>query len=113
MNPYEVSTFEEFWPHYVRMHARPETQRLHAAATLTAAALVGAGLLRRRPLLLFLAPVADYAIAQLAHRRFEHNVTQPWRNPAWHLRAELRMLKLVMSGKMAEEVERVGGEPPA
>lgn len=107
LDPYAVESFEEFWPHYVGLHSRPETQRLHAVATLTFGALVIGGIVTRRPALIFLAPLADYAIAQTSHRVFEKNVTTPWKNHAWHARAELRMLRLVLTGKMAKEVARV------
>ena len=29
---YAVADFERFWPHYVRLHTRRETQLLHALA---------------------------------------------------------------------------------
>jgi hypothetical protein len=106
MNPYEAQSFEDFWPFYVRMHSRPETQRLHAVATLAAASLVVMGIALRQPLLVLIAPLADHLIAQLAHRRFERNRTRPWRNMPWHARAELRMLSLVLSGRMARETLR-------
>ena len=105
-DPYAAGSFEEFWPHYVRMHARPETQALHAVATLSAIALAGAAVVTRRPLLALAAPLADYAIAQSSHRIFEKNATKPWRATAWHARAELRMLRLVLSRQMRAEVER-------
>jgi hypothetical protein len=97
MSLYEATTFEEFWSHYLRMHARPTTQRLHAVATLTAVGLIACGFIARIPLLLLLAPIADYAIAQFSHRVFEGNATQPWRHPGWHVRAELRLLRRVLT----------------
>jgi len=97
---YAVRTFEECWPHYVRLHSRKETQVLHAVASLSCIALVSAAVVTRRPLLLLAAPLADYAIAQTSHRLFEANKTTPWKNPLWHARAELRMLRLVLSGRM-------------
>lgn len=103
---YDVGSFEEFWPHYVRLHTRRETQLAHAAATVTFAALAALAIARRRPALLLLAPIADHAIAQASHHRFEKNVTTPWRNPRWHARAELRMLHLVLTGRMGDEVRR-------
>jgi hypothetical protein len=102
-DPYAARTFEEFWPHYARMHARPETQALHAVATLSCGALVVLGVVLRRPSLLVLAPIVDYAIAQSSHRVFERNRTQPWKNHAWHARAELRMLRRVLTGTMPAE----------
>lgn len=105
-DPYAVRTFEEFWPHYVRLHTRPETQALHAAATLTCITLLGAAVIVRNPLLALAAPLADYAIAQSSHRLFESNVTTPWKNQLWHTRAELRMLRLVLTDRMSAEVAR-------
>ena len=110
-DPYSVATFEDFWPHYVRLHTRPATQWLHAAATsawvVCALAAFAAGDARW----IVLAPAFDYAIAQTSHRIFEKNRTLPWQNAAWHTRAELRMLRFVVSGRMAAEVRR--HVPPA
>lgn len=111
-DPYAARSFEEFWPHYVRLHSKPETQKLHALATLTFGALAVGGIALRRPLLVALAPLADYAIAQTSHRVFERNRTTPWKNHAWHARAELRMLRLVLRGKMKDEVRRVEARVP-
>jgi hypothetical protein len=103
-DPYAEGTFEGFWPHYVRLHTRRETHVLHAVATLSCAALLGAAALTRQPLLALAAPLADYLVAQSSHRLFEANRTTPWRKPQWHARAELRMLRLVLAGRMAREV---------
>jgi hypothetical protein len=108
-DPYRVADFEQFWPHYVRLHTRRPTQFLHALATCTCAALVAVGLARRSPLLVALGPLSDYLIAQASHRFYEQNRTMPWRNTLWHTRAELRMLRLVLTGRMGSEVERHAG----
>lgn len=102
-DPYSVRPFEEFWPHYVRLHRRPETQAMHAAATLSCVALLGAAVVFRSPILAVCAPLVDYAIAQASHRLFEENRTTPWKNQLWHTRAELRMLRLVLTGRMRSE----------
>jgi hypothetical protein len=106
-DPYAVLTFEAFWPHYVRLHTRPETHALHALATLSCLSLLGAAVLFRQPLFALAAPLTDFAIAQASHRLFEKNRTTPWKNQLWHTRAELRMLGLVLSRRMAREVARV------
>lgn len=103
---YAVRSFEEFWPHYVRLHTRPETHALHAVATLSCLGLLGAAVITRQPVLAVMAPLVDFAIAQASHRIFEANVTTPWKNQVWHTRAELRMLRLVLSGRMRAEVAR-------
>ncbi len=104
---YAVETFEEFWPHYVRLHTRPETQALHAVATLSCVSLLVSAVVFRQPLLAIAAPFADYLIAQTSHRVFEANRTTPWKNQFWHTRAEFRMLRLVLTGRMPREVARV------
>ncbi len=103
---YAVHAFEDFWPHYVRLHTRHETHLLHAVATLSCLALLGAAAITRQPWLAAAAPLVDFGIAQASHRLFEANVTTPWKNQLWHTRAELRMLRLVLSGRMAAEVQR-------
>lgn len=104
VDPYAVASFEEFWPHYVRLHTRRETHVLHALASLSCLGLLGAALMTRQPLLALAAPLVDYAIAQTSHRLFEANRTTPWKSQLWHTRAELRMLRLVLTGRMAAEV---------
>jgi hypothetical protein len=101
---YAVRGFEEFWPHYVRMHTRRATHVMHATATSSAALLLACGIATRSPLCIVLAPLADYVISQVSHRVFEKNRTVPWKNTVWHARAELRMFRLTLTGRMAREV---------
>jgi hypothetical protein len=108
MDIYAVSGFEDFWPHYARLHASPLTQKLHAVATTTSVSLLALGLVLRQPFVAVLGPIIAYTIDQLAHRMHQRIVTTPSRNPLWHLRAELRMYRLVLSGRMGDEVARVG-----
>jgi hypothetical protein len=105
-DPYTARSFDEFWPHYVRMHSRRETQLAHAMATTTCGALMIAAMAKRSPALLLLAPIVDHAIAQVSHRAFQKNATTPWKRPSWHARAELRMLRLVLTGRMRAETRR-------
>jgi hypothetical protein len=88
---YEAPTFEAFWETYQSMHRKPATRRLHFVATTAAMACVAQAVRTRRARWLLVAPLVDYAIAQSAHRFVEGNRTQPYRNPPWHLRAELRL----------------------
>jgi hypothetical protein len=108
MSPlYAAPTFEDFWPHYVRLHTKPVTHVLHAAGSLACLACLVLAVALRAPYLVLLGPAADYALAQASHRLVEANRTTPWRNPLWHTRAEMRMLRLVLSGRMRAEVARI------
>lgn len=106
---YQVESFEDFWPHYVNMHRRPATQAMHALGSVTCAALLLTAVVSRRVELALVAPLMNFAIAQASHRVFEANQTTPWKNQAWHTRAEARMLRLVVTGRMHDEVLRVAG----
>ena len=103
---YALQSFEEFWPHYVRLHRRRETHLFHAAGSLACLGILAAAMLMGRPALAILGPFVDYGVAQASHRVYERNRTMPWRNPLWHTRAEFRMLRLVLTGRMRSEVAR-------
>lgn len=106
---YEAPDFDAFWRIYVQMHHGKTTRTLHFVATTAAMACVAQALRTRKLRWLLVAPAVDYAIAQSAHRLFENNRTQPYRNPPWHLRAELRLWWLTLTGQMDDEVARVCG----
>jgi hypothetical protein len=107
---YEAKDFDAFWRIYVQMHARPATRGLHFLATSAMMACVAQGVRTRRIRWLLAAPLVDYAIAQSAHRLVEKNRTQPYRNPPWHLQAELRLWWLTLTDRMDEEVARITAE---
>ena len=106
-DPYEVASFEEFWPHYVRLHTRRETHVFHAVGSLACLGFLLIAALTGHPLLALMGPIADYGFSQASHRMFEANRTTPWKNQVWHTRAELRMLRLVLRGRMGAEVVRL------
>ena len=105
---YAVQTFEDFWPYYVRLHTRPVTHAFHALATLSCLTLLATAVITLQPIYALAAPLVDFAIAQASHRLYEANRTTPWKNQLWHTRAEFRMLRLVLTGRMGREVMRVG-----
>jgi hypothetical protein len=89
---YEAGDFATFYQRYRVIHAARSVRIAHAVATASAAALLGYAFATRKPIFALAAPVVDFAIAQASHRR-DGQVTQPWRRPAWHLRAELRLFR--------------------
>jgi hypothetical protein len=89
---YEARDFETFYQRYRVIHDSRAVRIAHATATATAAVLLGLAFATRKPIFAVAAPLADFAIAQASHRR-ERQRTQPWRRPAWHLRAELRLFR--------------------
>jgi len=100
-----LTSFEEFWPFYVSQHSRPSTRALHFAGstmvlgTLAAAALVS-------PWLLLAAPVVGYGPAWIGHFFCEKNRPATFTYPLWSLWGDFRMYWLMLTGRMAPEVER-------
>ena len=89
---YTSKSFGEFWEHYQEIHSHPQTRAVHALATASALGLLALAVTRRSLKLALLAPVIDYGLSQLSHRR-EGVKTQPHRKPLWHARAEWRMFR--------------------
>lgn len=109
-----ISTFDEFWPHYVHAHRHPVNRALHYVGTTAALGAVTAAAVTLNPAWLLVAPVAGYGPAWIGHFLFEKNKPATFEHPLWSLRGDLKMYSLALRGKMAAEVERIcGGSLPA
>ena len=100
-----LTTFEEFWPFYVSQHRRASTRALHFAGTTMVLASLAAGVLVAPPYAL-LAFVLGYGPAWIGHFFFEKNRPATFTHPLWSLRGDLRMYGLMLTGRMAPEVDR-------
>jgi len=103
-----MKTFEDFWPTYLRQHAKPRTRALHylgtGLATLGLVAFVVAG----DPWVLLAVPVAGYGPAWIAHFLVEKNQPATFRHPLWSLAGDFRMALSWLTGHIAEDLERAG-----
>jgi hypothetical protein len=105
----EIRSFSDFWPYYVRAHARSRTRILHAVGSVLALVTIGAGL-TVNSWFFAAAPVIGYSFAWYAHFFVEHNRPATFGHPFYSLFADYRMLFLMMAGRMDEEVSRCCGE---
>jgi len=106
-----VSSFEEFWPHYVRAHLHPVNRALHFVGLSLAIRLALKGIKNRRLAPILLAPVAGYGLSWIGHFFFEHNTPAAFSNPLWSLRADFRMWSLIAQRKMGDELDRAAANP--
>src|SRR5689334_20065910 len=91
----EIRSFADFWPYYVRQHAREGTRVLHAIGSILAVITLGVAFAVNRWLLLAV-PVVGYAFAWFAHFFVEHNKPATFGHPFYSLAADYRMLFLMM-----------------
>ena len=106
--PSGIATFATFWPVYLGEHRRAGCRLLHYGSALATLALVLAAAWLRAGWLLLAIPVSAYGLAWVGHFYIERNRPATWSYPWWSLRAELRMARLAMTGRLAAEMERLG-----
>jgi hypothetical protein len=101
-----ITSFEEFWPYYVREHSTSGCRALHfigsALGLVCLAMAFSAGNLWFIPLGL----VLGYGFAWSGHFFIEHNKPATFRYPLWSFRADWKMWGLMLVGRMRPEVER-------
>jgi hypothetical protein len=105
-------SFAEFWPFYLREHARPATRLLHVAGTSLVLLLAVAAVLTRNWWLLAAMPVAGYAFAWASHLAVERNRPATFTYPLWSLRADFRMWRLWLTGGLGRELRAAGVPDP-
>lgn len=101
-------TRAEFWPYYLREHARPLTRGLHMVGSLLAVGWVVFAVVQRNPWWLLAALVSGYGFAWAAHLLVERNrpatFTYPWQSFA----SDWRMLAAFLTGRLGRELEKAG-----
>ncbi|SFS05916.1 DUF962 domain-containing protein [Sphingomonas jatrophae] len=101
-------SFVEFWPTYLRDHARPGTRALHFAGTSLVVAIALWLAVSGRWSLWWLLPLAGYGFAWAAHMLVERNRPATFRHPLWSLAADFRMWGLWITGRLGPELKRAG-----
>jgi hypothetical protein len=101
-----ITTFREFWPYYVREHAKPITRALHFIGSTIVLAILAAAIVTGRPWLLAFMPVAGYGFAWVGHFGFEKNRPATFKYPLYSFVSDWVMYGKILSGSMRAEVER-------
>ncbi|WP_432161344.1 Mpo1-like protein [Streptomyces sp. NRRL F-5630] len=98
----EFASYEEFWPYYVAMHSKAAARWVHLAGTLTGLAVSAYGLARGRAKYLAALPVIGYGTAWPARFLIERNNPATFGQPAWSLRGDAAMIRMMLAGRDAE-----------
>lgn len=113
MEPTRIATYSEFWPYYLREHAKPATRAWHYLGTGCALLCLLAAAALREPWLLLASVILGYAPAWIGHYASEHNRPATFRYPLWSLLSDLRMFGAWLSGNLARELAAAGVGAPA
>src|ERR1700739_2078252 len=104
------ASFGEFWPEYVRAHSDAGTRAMHCVGTLGGWGVLVASIVTRHRWWIVLALVVPYALAWISHFFIEHNRPATFEHPLWSWWADQKMVALMLSGRMGEEVRRCTAE---
>jgi hypothetical protein len=103
-----IETYPEFWPFYLREHAKPETRLWHIVGTGTASVLLVAALVSFSYELFLASLVTGYGPAWLAHFLIEKNRPATLRYPIWSLVSDFRMAGAWLTGELGQELRNAG-----
>jgi len=93
------SSFEDFWPEYVRAHSLPGTRAIHLAGTLAGWLILILALALQHWWWIGAALVVSYGLAWISHFFVEHNRPASFEHPLWSWWADQKMVALVLTGK--------------
>jgi hypothetical protein len=105
----EITSFEDFWPFYVKEHSNPLNRTLHFIGTSGGLLCLGTALVTGQFWLLPVAPVIGYAFAWTGHFFVEKNKPASFKYPLWSFKADWVMWFKILTGQMNAEVERIVG----
>jgi hypothetical protein len=103
-----VRSFDDFWPIFLSYHSDRASKNARLMAGIAGAALVAAGATRRDARALAAAPVVAAVGPALAHLRSASHRELLWLHPRWALRAEARLIRLSVTGRLDDELARYG-----
>ena len=108
MAPPRYTSFRDFWPYYLREHARPQTRALHYVGTSLVVLLIAFALATQIWWLLAAVPIAGYGFAWAAHAFSERNRPATFTYPGWSLAADFRMWWLWLTGRLGPHLAAAG-----
>lgn len=102
------ANYTEFWPFYLREHAKASTRHLHYVGTALVIAIAVFAVATQRWAWLLAMPVAGYFFAWMSHAFVERNKPATFTHPLWSLISDFRMFFLWLTGGLDSELKKAG-----
>jgi hypothetical protein len=103
-----ITSYREFWPYYLREHAKPKTRAVHFAGTVLATVALLAMIVTGRLWLIPAALALGYGPAWFSHFFIEKNRPATFTYPLWSLISDYRMALGWLSGELANDLSKAG-----
>ena len=103
-----LTSYAEFWPFYLREHARPATRAVHYVGTIASALGLVAAVAAGAWIWLLIIPLLGYGPAWIGHYLIERNRPATFQAPFWSLISDWRMCGLFLTGRLGAELSRYG-----
>jgi len=107
MTERQYHSFNEFWPHYVAEHSKPQTRLLHLVGTTIAIGLVVYFVAVGKWWFIPLALIPGYGLAWVGHFFVERNKPATFQYPLWSFMGDYKMIALMLTGQMNKEASQV------
>ena len=104
----KMTSYGEFWPFYLREHARPLTRALHYAGTCLVVGLLLGAAWTGHWAWTWAMPLCGYGFAWAAHFGVEKNRPATFTYPLWSLISDFRMWALWLTGRLGPELAKAG-----
>jgi len=105
MSNQRFNSFSEFWPFYVTEHSKPATRVLHLLGTTAGICCVIFVIAAGKWWLFPLGLIPGYGAAWIAHFLIEKNKPATFEYPLWSFIGDYKMIALMLTGKMNDEVK--------
>ncbi|DBA65547.1 hypothetical protein WJX79_002243 [Trebouxia sp. C0005] len=103
-----ISTYNEFWLHYLREHSKPQTRALHYFGTTAGLVLWTYALWTHTFRLLPVGLFTGYFCAWVGHFFVEHNKPATFKYPGWSFISDWVMLGYWASGNLQPQLKQAG-----
>ncbi|HKX26937.1 MAG TPA: DUF962 domain-containing protein [Blastocatellia bacterium] len=102
----DLTSFQDFWPFYVREHSKPGCRLLHFIGSSAGLVCLILTLLTAQLWWFFLGLLIGYGMAWIGHFFIEKNRPATFKHPLWSLMADWKMWWLTLQGRMTVELDR-------